>query len=350
MSSGLLEILLLDQKKIPDIYKPGPYWGKKSRSAIREFRNKGITDFRSSNGNNTVGTAFGGGKIIDGRKIIETDSLSNKIGLFVLNHTPLKKLFEWQVNRTQEFYNELMSYKKDSLAVLKPKRFSELIEKWKVNNSINFGCESISKFREKEYSTYYLARLDTLDIVENVSSLKEKHSMMEIGPGFGANMHLIEQNYPNIRKFVLVDIVPNLCVVTEYLKTIYKDAVVNYLSTRNMQEIKFKEDESLEIFVIPPWEIEKISSQIELFWNSNSFVEMNNKIIKNYAKNFERIRAKNSMYVFTSYDKFDLNTTLHPNSIPKFFPDMQFKNSKQPCFTQQNREDYVMIGTTKNNE
>lgn len=345
MDSDLLNILLSDQKKVRDIYKPGKYWEKKSLSAVREFRNNGITDFRSSNGNNTVGAAFGDGKIIDGRRIIETTSLSNRIGLFIINHTPLKKLFEWQVNRTKEFYNELMNHNKDYLARLKPQRFSELIKKWKINNSINFGCDSISKFEQKEYSTHYLCLLDTIDNVENISSLKQIHSMIEIGPGFGANLHLIEQNYPNIRKFILIDIVPNLCVVTEYLKSIYKDSVISYLSTRKMHEIKFKDDESLEIFIIPPWEIEKISSQIEVFWNSNSFVEMNVEIIKNYAKNFARIGTKNSIYIFTSYDNFDVNTTLHPDLIPELFPDINFNKSKQPVIFSESREDYVMIGT-----
>jgi len=216
---------------------------------------------------------------------------------------------------------------------------------WKINNSINFGCDSISKFLEKEYSTHYLYKLDTLDIVEKISSLNEVHNMLEVGPGFGSNMHLIEQNYPNIRKFILIDIVPNICVITEYLKSLYNDSVISYLSTRDMSEIKFKDDESLEIFVIPPWEIGKISAKIELFWNSNSFVEMSADILKNYAKEFERIKTKKSKYVFTSYDKFD-NNTLNPNLIPEFFPYVDFLKSKHPKFTQQQREDYVMIGAS----
>ena len=59
-------------------------------------------------------TGFGGGKVIDGRRILETNSLSTKIGLYFLQHSPLRKLFEWQVNRTHEFFDELMKYKKKS--------------------------------------------------------------------------------------------------------------------------------------------------------------------------------------------------------------------------------------------
>jgi len=94
--------------------------------------------------------------------------------------------------------------------------------------------------------------LDILDFVEKNSSLKGMHSLLEIGPGFGVNIHLIEQNYPEIRKFVAVDVVPNICVATEYLRNIYSDSVQDYLATREMNEIKFKDDQSLEIFIIPP--------------------------------------------------------------------------------------------------
>ena len=346
MNSSLIDVLLSDQKKAANIYKPGPYWMKKTLSAIRELKNNGIVDFRASNDKNTVATSFGDNSVIDGRRIIETTTLSNRIGLFILQHTSLKKLFDWQVNRTRQFYKELVNYRKNKLSTSNPERFLELINNWKIVDSINFGCDSISRFEDKEYSTYYLSILDILDNVEKNSSLKEVNSILEIGPGFGANLHLIEQNYPNIRKFIIIDIVPNLCVSTEYLKKIYSDSVIDYLSTRKMKEIKFKEDNSLEIFVIPPWEIEKIaSSSIDCFWNSNSFVEMNSEIIKNYGKNFARMRSKKAKYVFTSYSEFDLKTTLDPNTIPNHFPDMSFKKWKKSRFVNNESENYFMIGT-----
>lgn len=348
MNSNLIDVLLSDQKKAASIYKPGPYWGGKSLSAIREFKNNGIVDFRASNDRNTVGTSFGDNSIIDGRRIIETASLSTRIGLFVLEHTPLKKLFDWQVNHTRELHNELVNYRKNELEVSNPKRFSELINNWKIEDSINFGCENISTYMGKEYSTYYLSILDILDNVENILSLKEITSILEIGPGFGANVHLIEQNYPKIRKFIVIDIVPNLCVSTEYLKNIYFDSVTDYLSTRIMKEIKFKDDDSLEIFVISPWEIEKITSPIDCFFNSNSFVEMTPDIIKNYAKNFTRIRTKKSIYAFSSYSGFNLETSLDPDTIPNYFPDVDFKKSKKSKFVNKELENYFMIGTPTN--
>jgi len=339
----LLKVLISDQKNTANIYKPGPYWWKKSLSAARELEKNGLDNFRSSNDLNTAATSFGDNTIVDARNILETSSIQTKLGLAILNHTPLKKLFDFQVNLTRSFHDKLIDFEKNKLALTKSGRLAELINNYKIENSINFGCDNISRFKDKNYSTYYLQILDILDFVEKNSSLKGIHSLLEIGPGFGANIHLIEQNYPEIRKFIAVDIVPNICVATEYLKSIYGNCVKDYLATREMKEIKFKDDMSLEIFVIAPWQIEKISSTIDCFWNSSSFVEMTSSIVENYAKNLARIRTSNSVYNFISYDKFDLKTTFHPDLIPDYFSDIKFQKSRHPSLTEA-YENYYYFG------
>ena len=343
-ANKLLKTLIADQKNTANIYKPGPYWWKKSLSAARELEKNKLSDFRSSNDVNTAATSFGDNTPIDTRRIIETSSIQNKLGLAILNHTPLKKLFDFQVNLTREYHNKLADFEKNKLALTKSDRLSELTKRYKIENSINFGCDGISRFKDKNYSTYYLQILDILDFVERNSTLKGVHSLLEIGPGFGSNIHLIEQNYPEIRKFIAVDIVPNIWVATEYLRSIYGDCVKDYLATRETKEIKFKDDMSLEIFVIPTWQIEKISSSIDCFWNANSFVEMTPSIVANYAKNLARIRTNRTVYNFISYDKFDLKTTFHPDLIPDYFTDVKFQKSRHQSLVNDLRENYFYFG------
>jgi len=344
MKNKLLKALILDQKNTVNKYKPGPYWWKKTLSAVKELEKNGLSNFRSSNDVNTVATSFGDNTPIDARRIIETSSIQNKLGLAILNHTPLKKLFDFQVNLTRTYHNKLINFEKNKLELTKNNRLLELIKRYKINDSINFGCDMISKFKEKDYSTYYLEILDILDFVEKNSALKGVHSLLEIGPGFGANIHLIEQNYPEIRKFIVVDIVPNVWVVTEYLKSIYGDSVKDYLTTHEMKEIKFKEDMSLEIFVIPTWQIEKITSPIDCFWNSNSFVEMTPNILENYAKNLARISTNKTLYNFISYDKFDLKTTFHPDLIPDYFKNVKFEKLRYPSLVKDEHKNYFYCG------
>lgn len=342
--NDLLHVLISDQKNTADIYKPGPYWWKKSLSASRELETNGLSNFRSSTDINTAATSYGDNSLMDARRLIETSSIQNKIGLAILNHTPLKRLFDVQVNFTRGYLNELFDLEKRTLALYYSNRLIELCKTYKIENSINFGCDRILTFQGGNYSRYYLQLLDVLDFVEKNQTLKGLHSLLEIGPGFGANIHLIEQNYPEIRKFIAVDIVPNVWVVTEYLRSLYGDCVTDYLSTREMKEIKFRDDASLEIIVIPTWKIENISSSIDVFWNSNSFVEMPSKIVANYAKNFTRIRSNRFSYNFISYDKFDLNTTFHPDQIQNHFSDVTFQKLIHPPLFEDGRENYYYLG------
>ncbi len=343
----LLKMLISDQKNTSKIYKPGSYWLKKSIVATKELEKNGLRDFRSSTDKNTSATSFGDNTIVDVRRMLDQSSLQIKLGLTILNYTPLKKLFDLQVNTTRGYLNELFNLEKTCLVFSKADKLTELTQKYKIKDSINFGCDRTLFFKGKNYSIHYLTLLNQLDFIEKNSTLKDCSSFLEIGPGFGANIHLIEQNYPKIRKFIAVDIVPNVWVVTNYLRNLYGDCVKDYLTTKDMTEIKFKEDESLEIFVIPTWEIEKISSLIDCFWNANSFVEMPPHIVSNYAKNFARIRTDKSVYNFISYAKFDLNTTFHPDSIPEYFLDVEFQKLRDAYLFNETRKNYFYLGKPK---
>ena len=113
---------------------------------------------------------------------------------------------------------------------------------------------------------------------------------------------------------------PNLYVGTQYLKSFYGEKIIDYKKSKNMEIIKFSDTDDLEIFCITPQQIEKIKSQIDLFHNAHSFVEMPENIIDNYAKKVEAILSKdNSTISLVSYDGYDLNTTINPDKLPDFF-------------------------------
>jgi len=324
----LLKALISDQKNAPDIYKPSPHWWRRSLSAAREIEKNGLNEFRSSTNINTAAATYGDASLIDYRRLVETSSILDRLGLAIINRTRLKRLFDAQVNATRDFVNRLLELEKNALTLSNPDRLTKLIENYQIENTINFGCDRITIFEDKSYSTHYLNTLDILDFVEKNWTLKDLNSFLEIGPGYGTLIHLIEQNYPNIRKFIAVDIVPNVWVVTEYLRSHYGDCVKDYLETREMKEIKFKDDTSLEIFVIPTWQIEKISSSIDCFWNSISFVEMSTDIVANYAEKIATISTNKSIYNFIDAQRPIHKLTFQSNLIPGLFPQVNFQMSK----------------------
>ena len=124
-------------------------------------------------------------------------------------------------------------------------------------------------------------------------------------------------NFPNIKKVIYLDAVPNIYVGTEYLRYHFKDKVKDYLSTRNEKEITFKNNDELEIICIPPWEIEKINVEVDHFHNAASFVEMPEKVVKNFIKYVNKFKTKEISLI--SYDNFDTETTFNPKKLSNFF-------------------------------
>ena len=103
--------------------------------------------------------------------------------------------------------------------------------------------------------------MQACDRLENISKLIDLNkivSYFEIGGGFGANIHLLLNNFKNIKKIIYLDIVPNLFVGTEYLRRFYGNSVKDYSILKEQKKIKFSKNNELEIFCIPPWKIEDI--------------------------------------------------------------------------------------------
>ncbi len=162
----------------------------------------------------------------------------------------------------------------------------------------------------------YLKLLDTLDHMNTRINLKEVNSIIEIGGGFGVNIDLQLQLFPNIRKVLYIDIAPNLYVGTQYLKSRYGANVIDFKSTKNLESITFSDDDSLEIYCILPMQIELVKAKFDLFHNAHSFVEMSREAVVNYGEQVKHLlKDKGRVYV-VSYDGFN-HLTIHPEELVK---------------------------------
>ena len=167
-----------------------------------------------------------------------------------------------------------------------------------------------------------------IDKLSKSFDFKNIISFFEIGGGFGANIHFLITNFPNIKKILYLDLVPNIYVGTEYLRHHYKEKVKDYLELRNLDKINFSKNNELEIFCIPPWLIEKVETEIDHFHNAASFVEMPKTVINNYVKFIKKFKTKEISLI--SYDHLipfdhlgliDLKTTCNPEELNSFFND-----------------------------
>ena len=185
--------------------------------------------------------------------------------------------------------------------------------------------------------------LDIADRVEKISAnlnFSKIKSFFEIGGGFGANIHFLITNFHNIKKVIYLDAVPNIFVGTEYLRYHFKDKVKDYLNIKNEKEIVFENNDELEIICIPPWEIERINVNIDHFHNAASFVEMPEKIVKNYIKYVNKFKTKQISLI--SYDNFDLNTTLDPNLLSNFFDNKLIIEKKNHLINEYKRKEIYL--------
>jgi len=180
----------------------------------------------------------------------------------------------------------------------------------------------------KKISNYYLTIADTHLNFSKKINFNKLNSFFEIGGGFGANVHFLLQNYSNLKKIIYLDLPVNLYVATQYLKLFYKNSVIDYEAIKN-KTIRFEDNDNLEIICIPPWKIADLDVSIDCFQNSNSFVEMPEKVILNYSSYIKKLTHAKSKIALSSYGTYNSETTFDPKLLKNFF-DFEFDLMSYP--------------------
>ena len=306
----LLKALVEDEKKNDkSLYSSGPYWDYKNKRTLNEVKKNGLSDFRGIT--KGIGTSFTDNLILDIRNEL---NLKGKIVSSFFSLPFINTIFKHQIAITKNHLNNhlknLEITYKNNLSV------QNLIKKYKFIETTKFGCLKKFKYFEKEYSIYYLDMAHRIENLSKKFDFSKVKSFFEIGGGFGANIHFLLTNFTNIKKVIYLDVVPNIYVGTEYLKYHFKDRVKDYLNTKGKKEIVFENNNDVEIICIPPWEIQKIDVKIDHFHNAASFVEMPEKVVKNYIKFVNKFKTKEISLI--SYDNFD-KQTFDPNLLSKLF-------------------------------
>ena len=307
----LLDILLKDEKKFnKNLYSSGPYWKYKNTKTVYQIKNGNFDNFRGLE--NGIGTSFTDNIIYDYRNEL---NIKGRIIASFFSLPLIKQIFIGQLNIT---YNHIINYLNNLSEIYKNnKKVLELIKKYKFKNTTEFGCLSKFSKNNKEYSTQYLEMAHRIDILNKKYNFKKITSFFEIGGGFGANIHFLQTNFPNIKKIIYLDTVPNIFIATKYLKKFYRDNVKDYLFTKKLKKISFANNNDLEIFCIAPWQIENLDVEIDHFHNACSFVEMPDKVIRNYCQYIKKSKTKEISII--SYYPYNKKTTFNPKLLNKYF-------------------------------
>lgn len=214
--ADLLRAMMLDDSNQTGTYRAGPFWQQFAADAARQLLQKGVTDFRGSS--SSVGFGFTDCVYTDVRTTLGEPSKDffsrafRKLQRQLPQYREMAALLERQVQLTRD-YETWWRNSKRSVAARNP-RTRELLAKYVLPNSTKGGCLDTLSVDGRIISRHYLNLLDQHDRVAAVVDFRNARSVCEIGGGFGVNLHILIENYPNLRKFVYLDIVPNLYVGT----------------------------------------------------------------------------------------------------------------------------------------
>jgi len=307
----LLDELLKDEKKINKIlYTAGPHWNYKLNKIVSEIKKKGIKNFRGINSG--LGTSFADNVVLDIRNEL---GLKGRIISKILSLPFLKKIFNEQLKVTNRHINSFL--RNQALVYQNNEDVQRLINKFNFDNTTDFGCVQYFDYNNKKYSRLYIDMAYRIEKLSKFFDFNKIKTYFEIGGGFGSNIHLLVNNFSNIRKIIYLDIVPNLYVGTEYLRYYFGKHVKDYIALKNLDKISFSKNDELEILCIPPWCIEKIYTEIDHFHNAASFVEMPRDVIKNYVSYINKLKVKDISLI--SYDWGIKKYAMNPEDLNHFF-------------------------------
>jgi len=138
----------------------------------------------------------------------------------------------------------------------------------RVYDSMSIHLNSKQKERYRRMISYVGEYVD----YENLSLI------VELGAGSGHQMTMLKEIYPHLTVW-LFDIPPFL-YVTEHNLSKHED-YVGYENTRSLRPDELKLDE--KTYVFPNWKFPLILyHDVDLFWNSGSFQEMEKNVVSNY--------------------------------------------------------------------
>lgn len=284
----LLDEMLADLASQQDIYRPGPYWQAYALRIAEAIRVHGLSRFRSDPA------------VSRGYADVFSAPASPPGPLW-----RLPPFAQWHAARDRRRRNaELATHarKQARLAADLDSWFARLRCRHDLPDT-TVGCPQRRLTLDGvQIGEIYLRNLAWVDAMASCTELSAVRTVIEIGGGFGSMCHTLLHLYPNIRKYVYLDMPPVLYVGTQYLKHFFADAVVDYRRTRQQARIGFRDDDTLQILAVAPWQIERLAVRADLFWNSSSFQEMPAPVVANYASKALALMAPGAPLMLYHYD------------------------------------------------
>ncbi len=289
-NTELLIKMMQDLKNEDSLYRPGKYWLGFQDRFVEELKKKGLKNFRRRK--NSVLSSFAATEHLDLRYRFKTLFKSSKLianGFFKLAHKfGLKVSFNYNAEDITKYFYTLTK-----------KKFNENSLEINQCGTNRFGNpESIIELNGALWTFAHLQYCSMfIDTFKHIN-FKEQMIFCELGSGMGRNIEVMAKLYPK-GTFFVIDIPPQLYVAEQYLSSVFGDSrVIGYSDTNKLKLVDKELLKKLKgkIIIIPSWKIAQLEDlNIDVFWNSASFQEMEPKIVYNYLK---IVKNMNPNYIY----------------------------------------------------
>jgi len=272
-------------------YQPGPYWEEYSRRIAHAIIQDGIKAFRS---NYTLSKGLADAPLLDPstlwRGLGWKKSLLRRLANSRALHSTLIKPYLRAINFQ---YRQMNRYRQ--------KYYESRFGEWLASSilvgedcidTLAGGCRDYLDLNGRHVAVTYVRQLMRIHNFSSKVDFQRVKSVVEIGGGFGANAHLLLTMFPSIRKYLYIDLPPMLYIGTQYLRHFFREQVIDYLRTRGKTHVSFADNDDREIIAACPWQIGSLEIEMDLFWNSASFQEMEASTISNYLSWLSRLQGR----------------------------------------------------------
>jgi putative sugar O-methyltransferase len=342
----LLNLMLEDQKNERTLYKPSSYWSYYSRRISNAIREDGLKTFRS---NSRIGKGYADTASMDPFELLANDSLKHKVHKYIRNNGAVKKYFlDPYIKQNRSYFQQAQNYRNLHYTDILGPWYTKFSKEHSLPDTLVGEPQDTVTINGQKIGFAYLGAFLRIFQYSKHVDFSKIESVFEIGGGFGAFAHTLLHLYPNIKKFVYLDIPPIVYVGTQYLKHFYPDEVLDYSQTRKLQMLSFEPDNKRKIVAICPWQIENLDTKIDLFWNSASFQEMTPAIVENYGTHIGRLMNKNSKLCFMAYKKGDPNKTIMPDELSKILRENTSFKLKEVKAETNTLDEHYFIGSRDN--
>jgi len=312
-NTNLLDVMLEDQMKAQDLYKPCAYWEGYSLRTANAIRADGIETFR---GNSRIGKGYADTALMDPFDLLSNMSWKHKVHRLIRNSQPFKKYFvDPYIKQINSTFKRSQQYKDLYYTHILGEWFAEFSKQHDLPDTLVGNPLDVVSINGHKIGLSYLVSFLRVHNYSKSVDLSKVTSVFEIGGGFGSFAHTLMHLYPNIKKYVYLDIPPTVYVGTQYLKHFYPDNVIDYTQTRTAEKIAFSGNDEREILSICPWQIEQLDINVDLFWNSASFQEMTEEVVTNYSQNLKRFLHDKSKVCLMTYKIGNAAKTISPERV-----------------------------------